>query len=242
MEATVDQEKTPAAQSPPPGIALICSDPVSRVFALRLIEKLGFPAPRQPQTLAAGLLASCKFLLLDDGDLPDDADAQLSAIATTTRIVVMSAHDQAPSIRHHAHLRKPLDLNALEAALRVADDAPSGGDEVDAGIWTELLDLFGSDGVTEMIDALRQDLPRQRERLDAALREPDARTIRQIAHSLRGAALQLGTLSLAEDWGQVEQALAGEAALPPAVGNRAAMLLARHVASVQHLRSRLRGD
>lgn len=239
MEATVDQEKTPAAQSPPSGIALICSDVVTRVFALRLIDKLGFSAPRQVQTLDAGLLASCKFLLLDDGDLPPDADARLAAVAASTRIVLMSAHDRPPSIRHHAHLRKPLDLHALEAALRVAEEAPSGGDEADGDIWSELLDLFGRDGVAEMIDALQQDLPRQHERLHAALRAPDACTIRQIAHSLRGAALQLGTLSLAEEWGQVEQALVGDAVLPPAVGNRAALLLERHVASVLHLRSRL---
>lgn len=112
-------------------------------------------------------------------------------------------------------------------------------EDLDPATWTELLELFGRDGVGEMITALQGDLPQQRQQLADALAAEDRNALKRIAHSLRGVALQFGAVALAQSCGEIEQAIASQT--PTAqVGIDTARVLDRHVALVQSLQDALR--
>jgi len=113
--------------------------------------------------------------------------------------------------------------------------------DFDPAIWDELLQLFGRDGLAEMIEALRRDLPEQRQRLAAALAELDRGTIWHIAHGLRGVALQFGAADLADHCGGIEHSIAGDAPLA-GIAAAAARMLDRHAALTRRLNEALHGD
>jgi HPt (histidine-containing phosphotransfer) domain-containing protein len=113
-------------------------------------------------------------------------------------------------------------------------------EDFDPATWDELLELFGRDGVAEMLGALQGDLPQQRQKLDAALAAQDRGAIKRIAHSLRGVALQFGATSLAEYCGGIERAVAGDAPLA-AIAADAAIMLDRQLALTQRLNETLHG-
>ncbi len=110
----------------------------------------------------------------------------------------------------------------------------------DPAIWDELLELFGRDGVAEMLDTLERDLPQQQQKLDTALAAQDRGAIKRIAHSLRGVALQFGATALAEHCGSIEHAVAGDVPLDDVVQDAVAML-DRQLALTQRLRAALHG-
>ena len=116
----------------------------------------------------------------------------------------------------------------------------TGDSGFDPEVWDELLQLFGRDGVAEMIDALRSDLPQQRQRLETALAAQDRGAIKQIAHGLRGVALQFGAEGLADHCAGIEQSLAGGAPLA-GIAASAAHMLDRHDAMTKSLNEALRG-
>ncbi|MDP9139879.1 MAG: Hpt domain-containing protein [Pseudomonadota bacterium] len=106
--------------------------------------------------------------------------------------------------------------------------------DIDPGAWDELLQLFGRDGVAEMLDALQRDLPVQQERLADALAADNRSALKSIAHSLRGVALQFGAAALAQSCGDVEQSAAGQ--MPTAqLGTDTVHLLDGYVALLRSL-------
>lgn len=117
---------------------------------------------------------------------------------------------------------------------------PSTQESFDPATWDELLQLFGRDGVAEMLDALEGDLPRQRQQLDAALLAQDRAAIKRIAHSLRGVALQFGAEGLAEHCSAVERAIAADAPLAD-VATDANIMLDRQLALTRCLHEALHG-
>lgn len=110
--------------------------------------------------------------------------------------------------------------------------------DFDAEVWDELLQLFGREGVSEMIAAVRDDLPQQRQRLGAALAAQDRRGVKAVAHSLRGVALQLGARGMAGDWSGIEAAIAAEHPLDGIVAD-AVKLLDRKAALMLVLQEKL---
>lgn len=218
-------------------IAVVCSDPVARVLALRLIEHLGHPSPQVFPCIGDALSESFSVLLVDEADIPPDADAALAASATRPRVLLMQTGNTAAKLRTDALLRKPLERAALAAAL---DDAPAAAadGEFDAAAWDELLRLFGRDGLTEMIDALQRDLPQQHRRCADALAAQDRATLKHIAHSLRGVALQFGFVDLAQECGAIEQSVAGQTPVVM-IGADTARMLNRYAAMVRRLRQAL---
>lgn len=116
----------------------------------------------------------------------------------------------------------------------------SAHEDFDRATWDELLQLFGRDGVAEMIEALQRDLPQQGQRLDAALRAQDRGAIRRIAHSLRGVALQFGVESLAGHCGDIERAIAADTPIAE-IAVDAKTMLDRHLALTRHLSDALHG-
>ncbi len=112
--------------------------------------------------------------------------------------------------------------------------------DFDPDAWDELLQLFGRDGVGEMIDSLQRDLPLQQQQLSSALDAEDRTALRRIAHNLRGVALQFGAAALAQRCGEIEQALAGQT--PTAqLGTDTANLLEGYGMLVRNLRASLHG-
>ena len=111
---------------------------------------------------------------------------------------------------------------------------------LDPAMWDELLQLFGREGVAEMLRAVQGDLPQQRQRLDAALRAQDRDAIKRIAHSLRGVALQFGAQSLAAHCDGIERAIATDAPLS-AIAADAQGMLDRQLALTRRLDDALDG-
>ncbi|MEW6167137.1 MAG: Hpt domain-containing protein [Pseudomonadota bacterium] len=113
-------------------------------------------------------------------------------------------------------------------------------EDLDPATWNELLELFGRDGVAEMITALQSDLPQRQRQLADALAAEDRNALKRIAHSLRGVALQFGAAALAQSCGEIEQAVAAQA--PTAqLGVDTARVLDRYAALVQGLQDALHG-
>ncbi len=115
---------------------------------------------------------------------------------------------------------------------------PTGHGGFDSAAWKELHELFGRDGLAEMIDALQRDLPLQRQRLADALAAGDRNALRQIAHSLRGVALQFGAAALAQSGGDIEQAVAEQATMAQ-LGADTAGLLEGYAVLVRDLQASL---
>jgi HPt (histidine-containing phosphotransfer) domain-containing protein len=88
------------------------------------------------------------------------------------------------------------------------------GEAFDRAIWDELIQVFGREGLAEMIQALHADLPLQQQRLAEALRAGDSEGLKQIAHSLRGVALQFGATRLVAQWSALEHCIANGGVLP----------------------------
>ncbi|HEY1077094.1 MAG TPA: Hpt domain-containing protein [Fontimonas sp.] len=234
MEAQTDKEVGSSARVDGGRLALVCADPVLRVLVLRSLERLGRPAPEQYTDLAGALAAACSVVLIDEADLPPDSARLLDSAASRPRLIVLSAQVHVALAGADASLRKPPGLQALADALDAASPANDSGPGFDRAIWDELLDLFGRDGVAEMLVTLQQDLPQQRQRLAAALPAEDRVAIRRIAHSLRGVALQFGAASLAADFGTLEVAAGGDSPLAT-LGRDAAALLDRQAALIRAL-------
>ncbi len=237
MGATTDRDVRAGVRPGAARVAIVCTDPVARILALRSIERLGRPAPQLFATLAESLAAACDTLLIDDGDLPDDSAALLAAAAPRPYLIVMSAQDGVGRVAADARLRKPLTQQALAAALEAAAGTGAGrgfDTGFDRAIWDELLRLFGCSGIAEMIAALERDLPQQRQRLADALLAQDRGAIKRLAHSLRGVALQFGATQLAEDFGVLEHAAVTDESME-SLGHAAAAMLDRQALLIQQL-------
>jgi HPt (histidine-containing phosphotransfer) domain-containing protein len=98
--------------------------------------------------------------------------------------------------------------------------------------------LFDAAGVARLAGALIDDLPVQRARIAAAIRDADLAALRQVAHALRGVSLQLGATALAGQWASVEQS-AGAGEVEPAL-RLGGELIERHAALVECLRDEIR--
>lgn len=220
---------------------VVGSDHVACVLAARLIERLGHPAPRQAASVedAAALPEAFDLVLVDDGAIPIDLPpaSWLLHIGQAAQLIVMcGAGLHLSGIPAQTVLRKPLTLAALAAALAGMPHS-RGSDDFDDALWSELLRLFGRNGVTEMVAALGLDLLRQQREFELVQQRHDARALRGIAHSLRGAAQQLGAGRLASLCTEVElRAATGMSAETATSGAR---MLSRYGALVARLQREL---
>ena len=109
---------------------------------------------------------------------------------------------------------RPIKQSELEAMLQNWDPAgPNGGEKgrsipprekavasVDWNRLMELAELGGEDDpdfLASLISRFHQDASVRLERLDVAVRQHDARTVKEIAHSLKGSSANLGLVALA---------------------------------------------
>ncbi|RRR76644.1 MAG: response regulator [Candidatus Viridilinea halotolerans] len=128
-----------------------------------------------------------------------------------------------------AYLSKPVQLEELQAILaRCAERKPSAppvavpatseppeADLIDWRTLDVLLDTMGpapAEGAKLVNDLFCGPFASQMAELDAALASDDRVRMRQLAHKLRGASLQLGAKPLAKQWERLELALRREEA------------------------------
>lgn len=221
-------------------ILLAATDPVQAVLAAKLIQRLGHPAPHRVKSWGAAIAAIPEFdadaWLVDARLLPRD-----DAPATTPWIIaITSALDDLQGIprhRYHDVLSAPLSLEPLSVALRHRRLREAAPDDFSSTTWSELLRLFGPTGVGELLDALRKDLPTTQARQEQAAQSQDFQSLKRVAHSLRGACLQLGADDLAQRCANAEQAaLEGS---PEAV-ELGVQALTRYSALIERLEDELR--
>lgn len=213
---------------------IVSGDSVAAVLAARLFERLGHPRPERLSSLSEAAAQRSRFdLLLVDADLPDaglTVAAWMQASEERPRIIAMSS--VAADIGAETHLRKPLTLDALAAAL-ARDAGASAQQDSAVAIWNELQQQFGTEGAVELVTALVDDLPTQQQRMATALQGGDLVALKRVAHALRGVGLQLGANTLVRRCADTEAAAgAGQAAAAIELGAR---LLRCHEALVEGL-------
>lgn len=115
-----------------------------------------------------------------------------------------------------------------------------GDRDLEPAMWNELLELFGHQGMAEMLDTLQRDLELQQRRLAEALAAEDREAFKRLAHSLGGVASQFGAVGLAQDCGDIERSVAGP--VPTArIGADTTRMLDRYMALLRGLRTLLSG-
>lgn len=195
---------TPEPVAVPLNILIADDDAVSCALAGALLQRLGLAGPRIARDASAldkALAVGDLDVVLVDLRLPDLDAPKLAALrngaegpaAAPPAWIELLGTSTAASLP--VALRKPLQRDALWRLLQQLDH--------DAATWADLIRLFGSAGVREMLDALKGDLRVQREML--AQGTADHSQLRGIAHRLRGAALQLGAVNLAAHGARTEQ-------------------------------------
>jgi len=220
---------------------LAITDPVQSVLAARLIQRLGHTPAHRVQSWNAALDAISKHpadvWLVDARLFPRDEAPAPAALPWI--IAITAAIDDLHGVPKHRYddvLTSPLSLQSLSEALlrRRIPGAPP--DDFSATTWSELLRLFGPAGVSELIGALRKDLPMTRARQEQAALEHDLPALKRVAHSLRGASLQLGADDLARLCASAEQAALDES---PVASQLGAQALARYSALIERLEDEL---
>jgi HPt (histidine-containing phosphotransfer) domain-containing protein len=222
-------------------ILLATTDPVQAVLAARLIQRLGHPAPHRVKSWDAAIDAQPEFpadaWLIDARLLPRD-----DAPATTLPwiIAITAALDDLQGIPKHRYddvLSAPLSLEPLSEALGRQRLRGASPDDFSSATWSELLRLFGSAGVAELLGALRKDLPMTQARQEQAAQSQDFPCLKRVAHSLRGASLQLGADDLAQLCASAEQTALDES---PEAAELGAQALTRYSALIERLEDELR--
>jgi len=219
-------------------ILVVDPDRVSRRLAALLIERLGCPPPVLIDDAASLPAGDWPLVLVGEHTAVPPLRAALGVHA---RLVFMAAQDSDETRRAGLQagadevLVKPLAMQDLAGLL--ARSAPQSGD-FNRAAWSELCGLFDAAGVARLAGALIDDLPVQRARIAAAIRDADLAALRQVAHALRGVSLQLGATALAGQWASVEQS-AGAGEVEPAL-RRGGELIERHAALVECLRDEIR--
>lgn len=223
-------------------ILVVDPDRVSRRLAALLLGRLGATS-----ITLAGSVAEAVAARPDDGwrlaliAVDEVAQALLTlrpALDPQTPILAMLAPGTELTRRACIDagadevLVKPLTTQALAPPLAAA--AAPAADDFDRATWRSLHELFGAAGVAQMCAALVDDLPVQRQRLAAAIRDHDLAALKRLAHTLRGVGLQLGATALAGQWTVAEQAAAtGERDAALRLG---AESMQRYAALVERLR------
>ncbi|MAX33115.1 MAG: hybrid sensor histidine kinase/response regulator [Halomonadaceae bacterium] len=118
----------------------------------------------------------------------------------------------------HLHIGLSADHATQEAGIGGASERPpnAAADPVEANaddpqwltleVLKELLDHIETQGVRQLVDVYRRQLPERREALSAAVRDGHAEQVMQLAHLMKGEALSLGLVQIGERARELETA------------------------------------
>ena len=215
---------SPEVSSRPLRILLAEDNPVNQKVAQLLVGKLG----HRLDTVSNGLEAvravhsvAYDVILMDvqmpqmDGleatrrirrELPADRQPRIVAVTASTLIADRTACTDAGMDHYLSKPMRPHELNAALAAsrLRIADVEAQAQTAVQAAIRNRLTELDGpGDGednalYVEMMRAFIARAPRLVNELQEAAARDSAKGVEHAAHSLKGSALTLGGVALAE--------------------------------------------
>jgi signal transduction histidine kinase/CheY-like chemotaxis protein/HPt (histidine-containing phosphotransfer) domain-containing protein len=232
------------APNPEPGLRILLAEdnPTSRLVALRMLERLGHHADAVgsgTEVIAALALAHYDLILMDVM-MPDmdglTAARQIRTMErTTARVVVVgltassSPADLAACLDAgmDAVSTKPVTLPRLRAAIREGRAAAGIRSAVEAAATTprlrELAQTLGDDAVAEIVQAFTEDTQAHLVAMRAAAERGDGNTVYRCAHSVAGAARNVGA-----------DALAGRAAaLEATVGSLSSVRIAFEITAMQ---------
>jgi signal transduction histidine kinase/DNA-binding response OmpR family regulator len=197
--------------SPAPAAAplriLVSEDHVTnRAFLEAVLERLGhravfcengFEALQQFKAQDFDLVLMDLHTPMMDGYAAARAMRELPGAKARTRIIALSA-DAFEESRARAlqagmdgFLAKPVDVQTLAALL--GEHRPAAPDaDFDERVLQDLRDNLPATKIAPLYQCFVQDLPQRIERLQQALDEADAATLRAEAHALKGASANLG--------------------------------------------------
>jgi PAS domain S-box-containing protein len=210
----------------PPRVLVAEDNPINRKVVMAMLDKLGYRGDAVGNGLEA--VEACARthydLVLMDGMMPEmdgfRATAwirQREAPGRRTPIVALTA-STAPGDREKCfaagmdgYLSKPISLRTLDETLRrwalppqedmprAAAAAETSGSRLPPDHPLRVLEARGRrEAVVEIIDLFLESTPLRLERLREVAREGDLAALLSLAHSLRGAALQLGAREVAQ--------------------------------------------
>jgi len=217
-------------------LLLVEDNPTNQAVAVGLLHKLGYANVtvatdgRQAVTMVGEghfdlVLMDCQMPVMDGFA----ATRTLRAEGQTLPIVAMTANAVAGdrelclAAGMNDYIPKPIDLAVLrhtlarwltrgEAATAAPAEAPASPPAPEAE-WPDLaraetLERLGGDEqlLDELIAIALRDLPNELQALDAALQARDRAAVKHHAHSIKGAAANIGALALAHHAGRLEQA------------------------------------
>jgi signal transduction histidine kinase/CheY-like chemotaxis protein/HPt (histidine-containing phosphotransfer) domain-containing protein len=198
-------------------ILLAEDDPVSRRFALQVLESDGYEVKaviRGDQALAAAERENFDLIVMDvqmpamDGLEAANRIRELDAERSRhTPIVAMTAHARAEDRQRclaagmDAYLSKPVRTAELLECVRSLLHQRQANGTANAASSHEDPELL-----REMSEVFRQTLPAMMAEIQRALREADAERLRKAAHKLRGAAANFGATEVCALAQQLEQA------------------------------------
>ena len=206
---------------------------INRRVALGILGKLGYRADAvaNGREAVAALKAAPYDVVLMDCEMPEmdgyEATARIREMQGNTRhtpIIAMTAHttagdrDQCLGAGMDDHIGKPIDPKALADALDTwVADAKAAQPE-DAPLRQKaapkvfdragLLDraMGDEDLARQVVEAFIEDLPRQIAALEDALAQGDAPLVWRWAHTIKGAAANVGALALSKTAAEIEAA------------------------------------
>jgi len=232
-------------------ILLAEDDLVACKLISAMIERLGYARPdiaNNGLDAINAALARSHDLLLVNPDLPELDVAQTARELkfrlgqNAPYIVAMLGREESGCGRQRCldagfdevvdePLRRRQLVEVLTKAARSKAEAQT--QDFNRAIWNEMLDVFGCSGVVRIAEALARDVSAQVQRHDAAIAAGDLPALKQIAHALRGASLQLGAEALAELCGATETACTAKDAT--AALRLSTNALARYRILIEHL-------
>jgi CheY-like chemotaxis protein/nitrogen-specific signal transduction histidine kinase/HPt (histidine-containing phosphotransfer) domain-containing protein len=202
-------------------ILLAEDNPTNRLVAVRLLERLGHQADAVGTgTEAISALNAAHYdLILMDVMMPDmdglTATRHIRAAGTRIAIVGLTAGsgtdnlDACLDAGMDAVTTKPVTLTSLRAAI--AEGRAASGQPVISEALTprlrELAEVLGDDAVTEIVQTFTEDTTAHLVAMRAAVACDDRDTIYRLAHSVSGAARNVGSDALADRAAALEQTI-----------------------------------
>ncbi len=197
-------------------ILLVEDNLINQEVALGMLEYLGYECDLAPNGLeATAMFAENSYsLILMDIQMPVldgfEATRRIRAISRQVPIIAMTAHalksDRQTCLEAgmDGYITKPVQPQELEQLLAQHLGAPQAG----AINYTELLERMGDATLCQkVLDVFVANMPQQLEQLEQHIRQSESQLAQREAHSIKGAAANVGAHQMRALAQEIERAL-----------------------------------